>query len=280
MTTKKYFVFSGGGICGLAHIGAIKALTELDLFEPRECIGSSAGSIIATLITLGYSVPELIEIVETLNFKKYSHIEPFKLLTHFGFDSGKKLVKKFKRLIKFKMGTSNISFKDLYERTNIKLTITGSSLNTCDPIYFNHINTPDIMVYNAVRVSIGVPIYFTTVTYKGMACVDGGVFDNYPIHLMKNYNKDEVLGFQLVSNAHIDNFSGKINNIGTYTKRLLYCLLCEIEQLRNKDISFYDECSVLLDTKEFNSLDFKLPLESRKKLIEIGYKETIKFFEK
>ena len=279
MASKKYFVFSGGGISGLAHIGAIKALSELELFDPQECVGTSVGAIIAMLICVGYSSTELIEIGKTLHFGQYRLIEPLKLFSHFGFDSGKILVDKLKQLIKDKLGDSEITFEELYNRTDKCLTVTGSCINTGQPIYFNRIDTPQAMLYDAVRVSIGIPVYYTTVSYKDNLCVDGGIFDNYPIHRMIDKDTAHVLGIRIISNSHIEDDGKPIKGIGNYFQRLLCCLLCEIEKLRNKDCLLMDTCTINIDTRAYNALNFDILLEEKVKLIELGYQKTKEYFQ-
>ncbi|MGI9838781.1 patatin-like phospholipase family protein [Vibrio parahaemolyticus] len=51
-------VFEGGGAKGIAHIGALKAIEQYNL-KIDKLAGTSAGSIIATMVALGYSADEL-----------------------------------------------------------------------------------------------------------------------------------------------------------------------------------------------------------------------------
>ena len=57
---------SGGGIKGIAHIGAIKALEEENI-KVDYVSGTSSGSIVATLYACGYNADEMHEI-----FNKYA----------------------------------------------------------------------------------------------------------------------------------------------------------------------------------------------------------------
>ena len=57
---------SGGGIKGISHIGAIKALEENNI-KFDYISGTSSGSIIATLYACGYTTQEIYDI-----FKKYA----------------------------------------------------------------------------------------------------------------------------------------------------------------------------------------------------------------
>ena len=49
---------AGGGLKGLAHIGALKALEELGI-KIDFLSGTSSGSIFATFYAMGYSVEEI-----------------------------------------------------------------------------------------------------------------------------------------------------------------------------------------------------------------------------
>ena len=57
---------AGGGIKGVSHIGAIKALKEANI-KFDYISGTSSGSIIATLYACGFSTEEMYDI-----FKRYS----------------------------------------------------------------------------------------------------------------------------------------------------------------------------------------------------------------
>ena len=59
---------AGGGIKGVAHIGAIKAMEEENI--KFDCFaGTSSGSIVAALLACGYSSNEIYEF-----FKKYAKV--------------------------------------------------------------------------------------------------------------------------------------------------------------------------------------------------------------
>ena len=58
--------FAGGGIKGVAHIGVLKALEEENInFD--YVAGTSSGSIIAVLYSVGYKSDEIYEIFKKVN---------------------------------------------------------------------------------------------------------------------------------------------------------------------------------------------------------------------
>lgn len=73
---------AGGGIKGVSHIGAIKALEEKNI-EFDYVSGTSSGSIIATLYACGYTTEEMYHI-----FKQYA-----KEISYFDFENVKRFFK-------------------------------------------------------------------------------------------------------------------------------------------------------------------------------------------
>ena len=50
--------FSGGGLQGIAHIGAVEALYELGI-RPQYVSGTSSGSVMAALVAMGFTAEEM-----------------------------------------------------------------------------------------------------------------------------------------------------------------------------------------------------------------------------
>lgn len=55
--------FSGGGLQGIAHIGAVQALHELGIF-PQYVSGTSSGSAMAALVAMGCNAQEMRDFAE------------------------------------------------------------------------------------------------------------------------------------------------------------------------------------------------------------------------
>lgn len=73
--------FSGGGIKGVAHIGALKAFEEENIHF-NYIAGTSFGSIIATLYALGYRSDEMYEIIKE-NINKIGYVDWKNILLFF-----------------------------------------------------------------------------------------------------------------------------------------------------------------------------------------------------
>jgi len=189
-------IFQGGSTKALSYMGALeKCLNEkLFSFENIKRVGgSSAGSMTALLIALGFSLNEIKEIMFKQDFKKellddeacaiqilknskglsaYDYIKAgLKVYKRYKENkisfSGLKLREYIESFVEKKLG-SNATFQDLHYRVmcrnsgeNFKhLFVTGTELITKRFEVFSHIHTPNMIISDAVRISCGIPIFF------------------------------------------------------------------------------------------------------------------------
>jgi NTE family protein len=75
MTENYHFrnlVFEGGGVKGVAYVGALKELEKRDILANIERIGgTSAGAINAVLLAAGYTPTETTKILFGLDFRNF-----------------------------------------------------------------------------------------------------------------------------------------------------------------------------------------------------------------
>ena len=68
----KNLVFEGGGVKGIAYVGALEVLDrEGILKDVQRVAGTSAGAMMAVLVGLRYSAEEVRNILWKLNFKNF-----------------------------------------------------------------------------------------------------------------------------------------------------------------------------------------------------------------
>ncbi len=91
---KTNLVLSGGGIKGIAHLGALKALEDNNILQNiTTFVGTSVGGWAATVLVMGYTVDELYKFSELFDFSRATggDMNPAIIFTRFGIDDGKKL---------------------------------------------------------------------------------------------------------------------------------------------------------------------------------------------
>ena len=183
-------IISGGGMRSVAVIGSLQYLEEKGILKNiKKYAGSSAGAMICTLLVMNYSANEIEQTVfsQGSNIVKQSYFRVvFNILKSYGIYSAEKMYNYLGSLIEAKGFSKYITFKELYDKTGKILTITGTSLSEQDTFYFNYYTQPTMKVIDALRISISIPIYFTSVEYtfnsKIHTMVDGGLLENFPLH--------------------------------------------------------------------------------------------------
>ncbi|GFR85461.1 hypothetical protein ElyMa_004174600 [Elysia marginata] len=188
-------VFEGGGVKGLALIGALKCLDELGILKNiRRFAGTSAGAITAGMIAVGYHYEELMDFwsgdVESLfsdHSCGYLSFLP-NVLSKFGWNPGNKIMAYMGNMIAAKSKTNDpdMTFYDLYRERNVELCIVVTNISQMNTEYCHPKTTPDMPIRQALRMSMSIPGVFTAPTYDNHGqvdvFVDGGVLCNYPIH--------------------------------------------------------------------------------------------------
>lgn len=201
---------SGGGIRGIAHAGALKALEENDI-NIDIIGGTSSGSLVASLYALGYS-PYYIYIL----FKKYAKeitklnastittgIGNFlinKKVSINGLKTGESIEKTYNKLA-LKMGVSKLSQMRMpiviptVDISNSKEYVFASKL----PEEAEEKYITDISVGKAVRASSSFPFVFSPCEYKNHMFLDGGAIDNTPAIEVKKQGADKVISIDFDS---------------------------------------------------------------------------------
>jgi predicted acylesterase/phospholipase RssA len=272
----KNLVFSGGGIKIFIFAGCLKYLFEHNLIDNLEAIcGTSTGSILATGLALNYNISEITELLLKLDFSKFNNIDSEGILNffdNFGLDNTNELERVFRIIIKAKVGNDDITFKELYEKTNKNLAITSTNLNKMETEFFDYKKTPDFKVIDAIICSISIPFIFSPKKLQDNYYIDGALTNHYPIEYFKD-DLDNTLGFINVKN--ID----KTQEIKSLEEYLFAVSLCSMTKLIKNTINSYSENTIVIESEQ-NSIEFNLSIEKKYELINYGYELTSEFFKK
>lgn len=210
-------VFEGGGVKGIAYLGAIDVLCQKGIMEGVERVGgTSAGAINAILAGLGFTPDETRDILWSLNFKQFKDEDwgivrdTERLIEQYGWYKGDFFRNWIGTLIREKTGNSETTFADietLKEKKNFKsLYFMGTNLSTRFSEVFSAEHTPRVCVADAVRISMSIPLFFAAKrSPRGDVYVDGGVLDNYPIKL---FDRDKYVKPE---NSFIPEYYARIN---------------------------------------------------------------------
>lgn len=203
---KLGIALSGGGIRGIAHAGALRALEENNI-NVDIISGTSSGSIIATLYALGYS-PYYIYILFKRYAKDICEISGMPIIsgaTNFivnkklninGIKDGDKLEEAFNNLAN-KKGIKKIG------QIKMPILIPAVDISKSREFVFSSIKREeyiqDIEIGKAIHASSAFPVVFKPCEYKDHLFVDGGVLDNTPVRILKDNGADKVIAIRFDS---------------------------------------------------------------------------------
>lgn len=189
-------VFEGGGVKGIAYLGAIDVLSKEGILPKIERIGgTSAGAINAILLGLDFTPNEIKDILWSLDFNEFMDDswgclrDTDRLIEQFGWYKGDYFRNWIGKLIKEKTGSSETTFADIEAMKNKgknfkSLYFIGTNLSTSFSEIFSAEHTPRTCIADAVRISMSIPLFFAAKrSTRGDVYVDGGVLDNYPIKI-------------------------------------------------------------------------------------------------
>ncbi|WP_280746554.1 patatin-like phospholipase family protein [Parabacteroides sp. PF5-9] len=167
-TNEKYklgVALSGGGVRGFAHLGALQAMNERGIF-PDLIAGTSVGSLVGALYADGYSPQEIYKMAEALKMREFitTAIPYDGFLRSTGIQS---FLKKHLRAKRF-------------EELKTPLRVVASDIEQGTSFVFT---TGEIIP--AVAASCSVPIVFSPVEISGHYYVDGGLFANFPVSVIR-----------------------------------------------------------------------------------------------
>ena len=209
-------VLSGGGAKGAAQLRIIKAIEEAGI--PIDYIaGTSIGSIIGGLYSVGYTVEEIEDYFTSMNW--------FNIFTDRNERSKRLLKDKHKDdayMFDALLSTDDISLPsgivrgDKFMDELNELLLGFQQIDSFDnlPIPFACVsydmNTGSEYVARggslpmAIRASMSIPGVFKPVRYKDMLLVDGGVYNNFPVDVVRDMGADIVIGVDLADGLRTD----------------------------------------------------------------------------
>ncbi len=158
---------SGGGVRGIAHLGALQALEEMGI-QFSIISGTSAGAIAGAFYAAGYLPLEILAIVKKT---KLFSIHNQKIWTAGLFD-----LKPMRDVIKEYIPDNS------FEALDIPFYAAGTDLLKGQINYFSG----GALDY-AISASACVPFIFSPIEYRETLFVDGGVINNLPIEPIKDH---------------------------------------------------------------------------------------------
>ena len=227
-------VLSGGGAKGLAHIGPLKILDE-EKIPVDYIVGTSIGSIIGALYSMGYSGEEIEKIILSRNWLNYfndtiarenelveNKVDKDKYLATLSFEKGKLYIPKGavkgqnidKVLEELYIGAKDIND---FSKLPIPFACVATDSETGNPVIFTKGYLPE-----AIRSSMSLPGLLDPVEIDGKLLLDGGLSNNFPVSVALDMGADFIIGSDVIKSLsnkyNLNNALLIMNQIVSYKK--------------------------------------------------------------
>ena len=254
MTTIKHLVITGGGGHAVIKCMAVyqKLISEsfIKLSEIETIWGTSAGSIVATLIALKYDWKMINTYIIERPWNKLFNItldRLFDLYHKKGIFDVEIIEKSFKPIFDVIDIPLDITLEDFHKFSKIEIHFSTFEINSfelCDISYKTH---PNLRLLLAIQMSCGLPIIFTPVCLDNKIFIDGGIKTSYSLDSCIEYgcNPNEILGLR--NKLHDENtLAGDDTNLFDYMLHLLVKIINSVRSISSNKIKHEIELPPLL----------------------------------
>ncbi|MGB3152705.1 MAG: patatin-like phospholipase family protein [Maribacter sp.] len=238
-------VLSGGGIRGVAHIGAIKALEEYNIY-PSHIAGTSAGAIVGALYAGGCTWEELMDFFKTtqiFSISNYARKKP-------GFVDTEKFYDNLKSYLP----------KDSFESLRTPLFVTATNLLDGTLKVFDQGE-----LIRPILASAAVPGLFAPVPFDDGYYVDGGTLNNFPVDLIK-MDCNQIIGIYV--NPFEKMKMKDLKHAHNVLERAYHIMVA------NETVLKFDDCDILIRPERMAEFSM-FSLKNMDTLFELGYNAAI-----
>ncbi|WP_232696076.1 patatin-like phospholipase family protein [Brevibacillus daliensis] len=282
-------VFEGGGMKGIALIGAITTM-EVNGYQWENVAGTSAGSIVAALLAAGYRHQELRKIFDNLNFLNFLKRKGWQRVPYAGAAYGLLVqkglypadeIEKFVGELLRKKGI--LTFGDL-PPSSLRIIASdiseGRMLVLPDDLPEFGIHPASFPVARAVRMSCSIPYFFQPYILnrrgKQHVIVDGALLSNFPVWLFDNNERPlwPSFGFRLLD----ENKKKKpqpTRGLYSFSKALVTTMLDAHDRQYVKKAE--EVRTIFIPTLGYTAIDFSLNSAQKDELFESGRKAADQF---
>jgi predicted acylesterase/phospholipase RssA len=280
-------VLSGGELKGFAYIGMFQFFEEHQLLTHLKSLYTvSVGSIFGLAYCLGMSSVALKRLADGFDLHSITDIDQealWNMGTTFGVDSGKRLSKFVRLLLKHYTNHETCTFQQLHNAfPQVRLHVVATNISKRSRVVFSVDHTPHVQVEHAIRVSCGLPVFFQV--FRGSDCyvedsdgecsqfskedilVDGALSGGLPMDLVS----PEELPYTLAIKLESIHTPYPIDQFHTF---LYEVFQTSFETLNRYFMKIYSDQLICIRTEQ-RLMNFDFSTFSKADLIETGYQQV------
>lgn len=275
-------VLSGGGIKCVGYLGFFKSLfAKINRSQIKHYIGTSAGCIFSLMLVLGFQLSDIEKIIFNYDYNiMIPEINIDKIFLDFGLSDGENIKNFIVQLIEYSGNDKNITFGELYDKTNIKLTMTLTNFTKQRIEYINHETQSNFKIIDAILATTRIPLFFSPYKINNDIYLDGAIINNYPISFINENELDNVIGACYMVKRDNNEIIELFQNPNHYEKIIKYIYSIMLLNFNNVLYIINDKQkkrTINLENNLSGVIDFKMSIETKKNIIQYSYDTTENF---
>jgi NTE family protein len=289
-------VFQGGGVKGIALVGALLGFAERGYTRWVNVAGASAGAIIAAYLACGHDARDAERLLRRAPYRRFEDFGAggkllggtWNLLSRHGLARGDYFRRWFNEELEGK------TFAAVKDGKQSRLKLIAADVTNRDllvlpddlPLYrlpgtVEPIDPDRFLIADAVRMSMSIPFFFRPVelvrhaTGKTSTIVDGGMLSNFPVWLFDVADQDPVrptFGFRLTGGRGFGGgLRGLVEGLGWPVKLGSDMFQTAMEAWDKRFMSHSTRVRTCpISAEGIGTVDFNLSQDDQTKLLESG----------
>jgi NTE family protein len=185
-------VLGGGGMKGLAHVGAWRAVLEHGI-RVTSVVGTSIGSLIGACIAGGVDYDRLVNLARSLQKTDIVTLNRWALLFN-----GIRQPSIFRDDV-FRAYIESVLPASTFAELALPLSMNAVDLETGEEVWFGEGGRGDVPLADAIYASCALPVFYPPALIDGRYYVDGGVLDALPIGHALASGADRIIAIDVAA---------------------------------------------------------------------------------
>lgn len=190
-------MLGGGGLKGMAHIGALHALEQAGV-RPAGIVGTSIGALVGACWAGGMSTAQMRARAVSLERKAIARL-----------NRGAAWINGIREVSVFRGDTLREYFAALlppegWDALHIPVLINAVDLGDGSTHWFGRGGRDDVSLVDAVYASSALPVFYPPFEHEGRAYVDGGIMRSLPVGKAEEEGAERIVAVDVGSGSEAD----------------------------------------------------------------------------
>jgi NTE family protein len=194
MSEKIFVIFGGGGVKGMAHAGAWRAIEEAGL-EPAELIGTSIGGLVAACLAGGMGWRRMYQHAAELKKQDIVGLNRWALLLNGIRQSSIFQGEPLREYIK------SVLPAERFDQLPMPVSMNAVDLETGAEVWFGSAGRVDVPLVDACYATCALPVFYPPAEIGDQYYVDGGITDGLAVDLAASRGATLIIAIDVGAGA-------------------------------------------------------------------------------